>query len=1753
MQPPRSSHKTNPSKISSQKSSTDSNIYKENTRSIKKSSSRISQDSREMQKRLLELEKMELKRKYEYDLKLIELEKQHLRNESIRDSDSIRTHTSNRTEPQKVEEWLEKTSIIPDEPVPPHKESIDINNFLMRQSTSKDLPIFAGDPMDWPNFISQFNESTELCKYSKRENMCRLQRCLRGKARDSVEYLLKFPEQLDKVVTVLERRFGRSEYIIEEIVRKISQIPYIKEYQFEALIDFANKVLNLVATIQSLGHHGQFYNTQVLNEMINKLPPILKLQWGAYLNGGEAANLMTFSRWIENVSESVGHVSRPKFNDDRRPKHHEPLPRRTEMNFSTRYGNVRSCSYCENSDHSINKCQSFENLNTTDRWKWVKTKKICFSCLKQNHQIQQCRFKKICGRNDCRKLHNPMLHENQPQPDGMHNRGEPSTSSASCETNLNISNTRNKNVLLRVVPVILTSSTGIQVETYALFDEASTITMIDEDISDELGLHGEIQPLSLQWTNDFSNYIENSKVVSLKISGIANGSKTFTLYQVRTVKNLSLPIQNVDIKGICKRWPYIQNVPVYPLQNAQPTILIGQDNWPLTIPRNRIQKRWNDPVLTKTWLGWVIHGNLPDESNKDKFCYLIKTTHNNDDELHHLVKNSFKIEDIGVRFPEKSNEEIRAEEILEKTTRRVNDLKWETGLLWKYEEFSLPESKNNAFVRLKYIEKKMRQNGTFAEAYKDKIHDYLNKGYAKRLSSEELRIRKKNEWYLPHFAVVNPHKPDKIRVVFDAAAKSNNISLNDMLLAGPDLYNSIISVIWKFRIERIAFSGDVKEMFLQINIRHEDLPAQRFLWRENENEDPGVYEMSVMLFGTVCSPSLAQSVRNKNADEFKDVYPEAANAIKKFHYMDDYLDSCVDEKEAIELINQVIDIHKHAGFSICNWNCNSVDVLKLIPEELRASGNKNMKLNDGDMPCERVLGLQWNPNADEFYFELKFQNMNPEIIAGTCIPTKRELLRITMSIFDPLGFIANVVIHLKIILQKLWKLKLGWDEKLPKDINVQWQKSRKVLLNIAPLKIRRQLFTCSMKKYPVGLHIFADASDKAYSACAYLRIEKEEIETAFLMCKTRVVPLKGVPSIPRLELQAALLASNLYKFIKNNFPLYFSEVHLWSDSQTVIFWIKNDNQKFKQYVANRISQIQEITNINWWHWINTAVNVADEGTKWTKTPVICPESRWLQGPEFLKLPKYKWPEENEKEVYSEDNLEFHHKILIVAPFQKNVALPDLERFSKWLKLIRTTGWIVKYRDKFLHKPTDDDDLSTKYLNEAETLWWIEVQKETFSEEIMMLKRDKEVNKNSKLYALSPFIDEKQVIRMKGRISLVCVADENMKNPVIIPPKHRFTELLVEHFHKEYGHAGQDYIVNQLRQKYWIPNIRHVVKKISRSCLICKKRKCRNEEPMMGDLPEGRLAAYVLPFTHTGMDYFGPLEVTVGRRKEKRYGVIFTCLTIRAVHVELAGSLDTNSAIMAIRRFMSRRGKPVHIYSDNGTNLRGAERELKRAIAEIDQLKMSQELSNRNINWHFIPAAAPHMGGSWERLVRSIKTTLHVILKERAPKEEVLSTLMAEAENIVNGRPLTHISIDPKDMESMTPNHFLIGTNNRMDAPGNFSENDLCSKRQWRIAQALSNMFWKRWLKEYLPTLRKRTKWHAKSEPLKIGDLVLVVDDKNPRNLWPLGMITNVFPGKDGQVRVVDVKIKTTIYRRPTTKICKLNIETTEDSNTDPED
>jgi transposase InsO family protein len=455
------------------------------------------------------------------------------------------------------------------------------------------------------------------------------------------------------------------------------------------------------------------------------------------------------------------------------------------------------------------------------------------------------------------------------------------------------------------------------------------------------------------------------------------------------------------------------------------------------------------------------------------------------------------------------------------------------------------------------------------------------------------------------------------------------------------------------------------------------------------------------------------------------------------------------------------------------------------------------------------------------------------------------------------------------------------------------------------------------------------------------------------------------------------------------------------------------------------------------------------------------------------------------------------------------------------------------------------------LQKAEELWTKKSQRESFPEEVKLLTGGSELRATHKLYPLSPTLDKTGVLRVQGRIDGAEGVDSRVKAPIILDPKHPYTVLLVKKYHEEAAHQGLERILNELRQHYWVIHGRQAVRRAAHNCQVCKLRRATPKAPRMGDLPDCRLEHHQRPFTRTGVDYFGPMEVTVGRRREKRYGALFTCLVTRAVHLEIAHSLSTDSFIMALRRFTGRRGFPKEIWSDNGKNFVGADRELKQALAEFDQAKLQAECSSRGIKWNFIPPRTPHMGGSWERMVKSVKQALKATLKERAPREEVLMTLFVEAEALINSHPLTHVSLDHRDDEALTPNHFLIGTSSAAPVPGAFDDDDLDLRRHWRIAQRLTDLFWKRWLKEYLPTLIRRTKWYQSREPIRVNDLVIIVDNDTPRDVWIRGIVTTVYPGRNGVVRSVEVTTNRGTYHRAVVNLIVLDVKKGSDAASKP--
>lgn len=257
--------------------------------------------------------------------------------------------------------------------------------------------------------------------------------------------------------------------------------------------------------------------------------------------------------------------------------------------------------------------------------------------------------------------------------------------------------------------------------------------------------------------------------------------------------------------------------------------------------------------------------------------------------------------------------------------------------------------------------------------------------------------------------------------------------------------------------------------------------------------------------------------------------------------------------------------------------------------------------------------------------------------------------------------------------------------------------------------------------------------------------------------------------------------------------------------------------------------------------------------------------------------------------------------------------------------------------------------------------------------------------------------------------------------------------------------------------------------------------------------------------------------------------------------EIAHSLNTSSCIMAVRKFIARRGQPREFYSDNGTNFVGADRELREVLKEIDKNELIRTFTNFNTSWNFNPPAAPHMGGAWERLVRSVKTVLYKIKLERFPNDETLLSMMAEVENIVNSRPLTYVPVEHENDEAITPNHFLLGNSNGLKPLVSYNDDGIVLRESWLCSQQYAQKFWKRWVAEFLPTLTCRTKWFEKSRPLTVGDLVVVVDPAHPRNVWPKGRIIEVNMSDDGQVRKAKIMTACGVLERPAVKLAVLDV------------
>ena len=427
-----------------------------------------------------------------------------------------------------------------------------------------------------------------------------------------------------------------------------------------------------------------------------------------------------------------------------------------------------------------------------------------------------------------------------------------------------------------------------------------------------------------------------------------------------------------------------------------------------------------------------------------------------------------------------------------------------------------------------------------------------------------------------------------------------------------------------------------------------------------------------------------------------------------------------------------------------------------------------------------------------------------------------------------------------------------------------------------------------------------------------------------------------------------------------------------------------------------------------------------------------------------------------------------------------------------------------------------------------------VQKhDVLGRDYLNLSRGRAPSSSSRIRSLNPFLDSNGLMRVRGRTG---------NHQILLPHNHQISVLIARHYHC-ISHSGMEWSTALIREKFWILKCRRIVQRVIQKCVTCKRLFAEPSYQKMSDLPAARITPNLPPFTHVGIDAFGPFEVSQRRSSVKRYGCIFTCMVTRAIHIEVLCSLDTSSFLNAFSRFVARRGNVQRVFSDNGRNFVSAEKELKSAYLRSMKEALRPFALSKGIDWSFNPPLAPHMGGAWERMIGVTKKVLRSILSKGSVvrlTDEILHTVFCEAEAIVNGRPLTRLSDDPNDLSPLTPNHLLLLRQSEL-MPGGGSDSDAYRKR-WKYIQHLSNCFWSRFVREYLPALQKRSKWIHPQHNMRIGELILVVEKGVPRGLWPLGRVTKVNTGRDGLTRSVEVKTRTSTFCRPVTGLVRLECD-----------
>ncbi|XP_052738126.1 uncharacterized protein LOC128198186 [Bicyclus anynana] len=1579
-----------------------------------------------------------------------------------------------------------------------------------------DLPHFDGDYQHWLEFrdtyLSLIHNNKSISDINKFHY---LRAALKGTAALTIQALDFSAGNYQLGWQLLTERYDNERLLVNNHIQNLFNIePIQKEssHMLRNMVDITNKNLRALAT---LGQPTDHWDTLIIFIMTKKLDSITNREWEEYRNGlGGSPVLQQFIKFItsradllETLQDKYKHKGIiSTFSDTNKNK--------AQVSYTDNNQKAYKCPMCSQ-PHFIFSCENFKKLDVASRIRKVSELNLCRNCLKPGHGFQFC---KLTHCKYCRMKHNTLLHDSTKEPTGTTialSTGVTPTSHIQTFTLLCTAVVRVRDVNNKLHTARL------------LLDNGSTANFVTHSLSRKLNLL--VKPVSstVNGINSQSSLISES--CELVIESYYGGYKeTISCYMVAEITKY-LPSSYIDVSHI----PIPKNIQLADPSFNVPSeidILVGAEVFWNVLGLSVIDLGKHQPKLRDSKLGWLLSGclsnnNVHHKEVSNNFCHFV----GQNDEA--SLTRFWQLDSVSSQHS-MSLEERACEKIFKDTTRRDKDGRFIVTIPLKETPEVLGDSYNLAKVRFLSLERRLDRDLNLKNLYMQFIKEYIDLGHM-TLTKNIKHTSNTPNIYFPHHGVLRDSTTTKLRVVFDAsAATSNKKSFNSIQMVGPTIQDDIFSILIRFRSHKLVVSADIEKMYRTIYIEPNQRSLQQIIYRFHSHEPLQTYTLNTVTYGTASAPYLATKCLVSLADECKNV--KVQHAIKHDFYVDDFLTGSDSIESLITVCKGVKDTLSSAKMNLRKWQSNSLDVLHAITD-IESDSEKCLDLNMSDNSPSKTLGLYWDSTSDNLNFLIEI-NTNKKL-------TKRNIISIISQIFDPLGLVGPCVVMAKLIIQALWISKCDWDSEAPDVIKKDFLDIANSLHFLNSIKIPR-FVSCSSPTL-VELHTFSDASERAYGGCIYVRTIDHEglVNVRLLTSKNKVAPIKPKCTIPRLELSAALLATRLWKKVVNALTINIHQHWFWSDSTIVLGWLSSSSSQTVQFVRNRVGEIQETTNGHKWNYVPSKSNPADLVSRGVKADSISTAALWWTGPEYLHEAIIRIPEIHKALDISTSDTSLHTFIPKKAEdHTNNRILHIIHKHSSFNKIIR----ILAYVKRFIHNcrtKTQHNHLTLNEINSSRKIVLHHAQREMFLEEYNLLKNNKQLPKRSKLNSLSPFLDSDDLIRVGGRLRNSYYSYD-VKHPIVLCAKHHITKTLFLLHHKVLMHAGPQLLLSNIRQNYWTIDGRNLARKTVHACVRCFRFKATSVQPIMGDLPNER-THLVSPFLTTGVDYAGPVLILnrkgKGSRLTKSYICVFICFAVKAVHLELVTDLTKEAYLACLNRFISRRGKPETIYSDNASTFIGASNELAQFLkGSVDYVQA--QLAEQGINFKYIPAYSPHFGGIWEAAVKSVKHHLRRVLSLTHFDYEEMATCLAQIEAVLNSRPLTPLSTDPSDLSYLSPSHFLIGRPLLATAQANLLDKEVNRLQRYQRVEKLRQHFWQRYSLEYVSLLQTKGKWRQSMDKLKIGALVLVKDRTQPPLLWLMGRVTNIIYGGDSIGRVAQLNTKKGIITRAFNNICPLPLD-----------